>query len=134
MLVRAVTVSLNRDGSPVSLKRNYIEMDKAFREYSDTQGRGIIIYGSAGTGVFNSLFYSGLHTPFLDRFMTAVTSLGIKDGFIVLGIILFVLNGQEKWGALCLSLAAGGLIGNVVPEKSCDAGSAPAGSMKVSGF
>ena len=29
---------LNRDGSPVSLKRNYIEMDKAFREYSDTQG------------------------------------------------------------------------------------------------
>ena len=29
---------LNRDGSPVSLKRNYIEMDKAIREYSDTQG------------------------------------------------------------------------------------------------
>lgn len=29
---------LNRDGGPVSLKRNYIEMDKAFREYSDAQG------------------------------------------------------------------------------------------------
>ena len=25
---------LNRDGKPVSLKRNYLEMDKAFREYS----------------------------------------------------------------------------------------------------
>lgn len=47
-------------------------------------------------------FIQGLHTPFLDRFMTAVTSLGDKGWFfIVLGIILFVLNGQEKWGRLC---------------------------------
>ena len=29
---------LTRDGKPVSLKRNYIEMDKAFREYSDGSG------------------------------------------------------------------------------------------------
>lgn len=27
---------LNKDGSPVSLKRQYIEVDKAFREFSDT--------------------------------------------------------------------------------------------------
>ena len=34
-------------------------------------------------------FIQGLHTPFLDRFMTAVTSLGDKGWFfIVLGIIL----------------------------------------------
>ena len=26
---------LTRDGKPVSLKRNYIEMDRAFREYSE---------------------------------------------------------------------------------------------------
>ena len=29
---------LTRDGKPVSLKRNYIEMDKAFREYSGENG------------------------------------------------------------------------------------------------
>lgn len=29
---------LTRDGKPVSLKRNYIEMDKAFREYSGGSG------------------------------------------------------------------------------------------------
>lgn len=28
---------LTRDGKPVSLKRNYIEMDKAFREYSEEE-------------------------------------------------------------------------------------------------
>ena len=40
-------------------------------------------------------FIQGLHTPFLDRFMTAVTSLGDKGWFFIV-------------------LAAGGLIGNVV--------------------
>ena len=29
---------LNRDGKPVSLKRNYLEMDKAFREYTGENG------------------------------------------------------------------------------------------------
>lgn len=32
---------LTRDGKPVSLKRNYIEMDKAFREYTDAQAEEI---------------------------------------------------------------------------------------------
>lgn len=32
---------LTRDGKPVSLKRNYIEMDKAFREYSEVSGEEI---------------------------------------------------------------------------------------------
>ena len=61
-------------------------------------------------------FIQGLHTPFLDRFMTAVTSLGDKGWFfIVLGIILFCFKRTRKMGAaVLLSLAAGGLIGNVV--------------------
>ena len=61
-------------------------------------------------------FIQGLHTPFLDRFMTAVTSLGVKGWhFIVLGIILFCFKRTRKMGAaVLLSLAAGGLIGNVV--------------------
>ena len=61
-------------------------------------------------------FIQGLHTPFLDRFMTAVTSLGDKGWFfIVLGIILFCFKRTRKRGAaVLLSLAAGGLIGNVV--------------------
>ena len=61
-------------------------------------------------------FIQGLHTPFLDRFMTAVTSLGDKGWFfIVLGIILFCFKWTRKMGAaVLLSLAAGGLIGNVV--------------------
>ena len=61
-------------------------------------------------------FIQGLHTPFLDRFMTAVTSLGDKGWFfIVLGIILFCFKRTKKMvAALLLSLAARGLIGNVV--------------------
>lgn len=30
---------LTRDGKPVSLKRNFIEMDKAFREYQEVSGQ-----------------------------------------------------------------------------------------------
>ena len=60
-------------------------------------------------------FFQELHTPFLDRFMTAVTSLGDKGWFfIVLGVVLFCFKKTRKMGAaVLLSLAAGGLIGNV---------------------
>lgn len=71
-------------------------------------------------------FIQGLHTPFLDRFMTAVTSLGDKGWFfIVLGIILFCFKRTRKMGAaVLLSLAAGGPHRKCGSEKSCDAGSA----------
>ena len=60
-------------------------------------------------------FLQELHTPFLDRFMTAVTSLGDKGWFfIVLGVVLFCMRKTRKVGlAVLLSLAAGALIGNV---------------------
>ena len=60
-------------------------------------------------------FLQELHTPFLDRFMTAVTSLGDKGWFfIVLGVVLFCIRKTRKVGvAVLLSLAAGALIGNV---------------------
>ena len=64
-------------------------------------------------------FIQGLHTPFLDRFMTAVTSLGDKGWFfIVLGIILFCFKRTRKMGAAVRPHRKCG------SEKSCDAGSA----------
>lgn len=60
-------------------------------------------------------FFQELHTPFLDRFMTAVTSLGDKGwSFIILGAVLFCFKKTRKMGAaVLLSLAAGAVIGNV---------------------
>lgn len=60
-------------------------------------------------------FLQSLHTPFLDRFMTAVTFLGDKGWFfITLGVALFCVKNTRKTGAAVLiSLAAGAIIANV---------------------
>lgn len=60
-------------------------------------------------------FLQTLRTPFLDRFMTVITSLGDKGWFfITLGVILLCIRKTRKTGAsILLSLAVGAVIANV---------------------
>ncbi len=61
-------------------------------------------------------WFQGLHNPFLDQLMPAVSFLGNSGwAFIVLGVVLFSMKKTRRVGlAILLSLAAGFLIGNVL--------------------
>lgn len=66
---------------------------------------------------FEFLYWlQGLHTGWLDWLMTRITMLGDHGFFWVgLGVILFCLKRTRKIGfAMLISIALGGLVGNIV--------------------